>query len=124
VSGPAQGERPDVPHSRAWETKPRFTLCRETAALAVKGWCPVHDSDGCLFEYVQVSALRPECAALEREKAVLEGALREAVEWVVDAADGGDPIAERQLASIRSVLAKDLSKNFGAALSNSSQGQG
>jgi hypothetical protein len=115
-----EGERPDVPHSRAWETKPRFTLCRETAALAVNGRCPVHDSDGCLFEYVQVSALRPECAALEREKAVLEGVGRELLgllwdedlHWLLHPTDDQIERAEAVAHKLR------------AALSDSSQGQG
>jgi hypothetical protein len=124
VSGPAQGKRPDVEALPHREHVHRYLA----AALRPRDEHELTDLCNAALRYVKEllserDAAADRVATLEREKAVLGGALREAVEWVVDAADGGDPIAERQLASIRSVLAKDLSKNFGAALSDSSQGQ-
>jgi hypothetical protein len=43
---------------RDWEHLPRFTLCRDTGRQAVAGTCPEHGGDACLFEYVQMVALK------------------------------------------------------------------
>lgn len=62
---------------RGWESQSHFLLCREIGVQANrKGECVEHGGDACLFQYVQVSALR---------RAALAASPSVGGRWVTDA---------------------------------------
>jgi hypothetical protein len=43
---------------RSWERVPHVLICETTRREAIRGECPIHGGDGCLFVYVKLADMQ------------------------------------------------------------------